>query len=100
VLEHSDFPYWIRFAHFINIIFIPMLIRSCIEILSSLPKLYWKDDAIPGTEWIKFTKKSSHKRQVMDIIRRRNYIKYNKYLSSILLRHFFFLLFYAYMNFF
>jgi DMSO/TMAO reductase YedYZ molybdopterin-dependent catalytic subunit/thiosulfate reductase cytochrome b subunit len=34
-----------------------MLIRSGIEILSSLPKLYWKDDATPGTEWIKFTKK-------------------------------------------
>ncbi len=57
VIESLDFPYWIRFAHFINIIFITMLIRSGIEILSSLPKLYWKDDAIPGTEWIKFTKK-------------------------------------------
>lgn len=34
-----------------------MLIRSSIEILSSLPKLYWKDIAISGTEWIKFTKK-------------------------------------------
>ena len=35
-----------------------MLTCSCIEILSSLPKLYWKDDGIPGTEWIKFTKKN------------------------------------------
>lgn len=60
VIEFSsatDFPYWIRFAHFINIIFITILIRSGIEILSSLPKLYWKDNALPGTEWIKFTKK-------------------------------------------
>ncbi|HET8792984.1 MAG TPA: molybdopterin-dependent oxidoreductase [Nitrososphaeraceae archaeon] len=57
VIEYTDFPYWIRFAHFINIIFITMLIRSGIEILSSLPKLYWKDDATPSTEWIKFTKK-------------------------------------------
>ncbi len=56
VIEYTDFPYWIRFAHFINIIFITMLIRNGIEILSSLPKLYWKDDAL-GTEWIKFTKK-------------------------------------------
>ena len=59
VIEYSDFPSWIRFAHFINIIFITMLIRSGIEILSSLPKLYWKDDATPGTEWIKFTKKKN-----------------------------------------
>jgi methionine sulfoxide reductase catalytic subunit len=57
VIEYSDFPFWIRFAHFINIIFITMLIRSGIEILSSLPKLYWNDHAQPGNEWIKFTKK-------------------------------------------
>jgi methionine sulfoxide reductase catalytic subunit len=33
------------------------LIRSGIEILSALPKLYLNDDAKPGSEWIKFTKK-------------------------------------------
>jgi hypothetical protein len=44
-------------AHFININFITMLIRSGIEILSSLPKLYWKDDSMPGAKVIKFTKK-------------------------------------------
>ncbi len=54
---HIDFPFWLRFAHFINLIFIILLIRSGIEILSALPKLYWHDDARPGKEWIKFTKK-------------------------------------------
>ncbi|MGN6348582.1 MAG: molybdopterin-dependent oxidoreductase [Candidatus Nitrosocosmicus sp.] len=53
----NDFPFWLRFAHFINLIFIVILIRSGIEILSALPKLYWNDDAVPGKEWIKFTKK-------------------------------------------
>jgi thiosulfate reductase cytochrome b subunit len=57
VVEYSDFPFWLRFAHFINVIFITLLIRSGIEILSALPKLYWNDNAKPGTEWIKFTKK-------------------------------------------
>jgi sulfoxide reductase catalytic subunit YedY len=57
VVGFDDFPFWLRFAHFINIIFITLLIRSGIEILSSLPKLYWNDNARPGTEWIKFTKK-------------------------------------------
>jgi thiosulfate reductase cytochrome b subunit len=57
VVEYSDFPFWLRFAHFINVIFITLLIRSGIEILSALPKLYWNDNARPGTEWIKFTKK-------------------------------------------
>lgn len=53
----DDFPFWLRFAHFINIIFITLLIRSGIEILSAMPKLYWSDHSIPGSEWIRFTRK-------------------------------------------
>lgn len=53
----DDFPFWLRFAHFINIIFITLLIRSGIEILSAMPKLYWNDHAKPGSEWVKFTRK-------------------------------------------
>lgn len=56
-MSFEDFPAWLRWAHFINVIFITLLIRSGIEILSALPKLYWKNNATPGTEWIKFTKK-------------------------------------------
>jgi methionine sulfoxide reductase catalytic subunit len=56
-IENIDFPFWIRFAHFINLIFLTLLIRSGIEIFSALPKLYFNDDAKPGTEWIKFTRK-------------------------------------------
>jgi methionine sulfoxide reductase catalytic subunit len=52
-----DFPFWLRFAHFINLIFIILLIRSGIEILSALPKLYHNDHARPGSEWIKFSRK-------------------------------------------
>jgi methionine sulfoxide reductase catalytic subunit len=57
----DDFPFWLRYAHFINVIFITLLIRSGIEILSALPKLYWNDHAKPGTEWIKFTRKQMPK---------------------------------------
>jgi sulfoxide reductase catalytic subunit YedY len=57
----DDFPFWLRFAHFINIVFITLLIRSGIEILSALPKLYFNDHAKPGSEWIKFTKKKMPK---------------------------------------
>jgi methionine sulfoxide reductase catalytic subunit len=60
----DDFPFWIRFAHFINIIFITLLIRSGIEILSALPKMYWHDDCRPGTEWIKFTKKKMPENEI------------------------------------
>jgi methionine sulfoxide reductase catalytic subunit len=61
VIESTDFPFWLRYAHFINVIFITLLIRSGIEILAALPKLYWKDHALPGTEWIKFTKRKTPK---------------------------------------
>jgi methionine sulfoxide reductase catalytic subunit len=56
-MDYYDFPFWIRFGHFINVIFITLLIRSGIEIFSALPKLYWSDDAKPGTEWLKLSKK-------------------------------------------
>lgn len=60
----DDFPFWLRFAHFINIIFITLLIRSGIEILSAMPKLYWNDHARPGTEWLKFTRKKIPKDRI------------------------------------
>jgi DMSO/TMAO reductase YedYZ molybdopterin-dependent catalytic subunit/thiosulfate reductase cytochrome b subunit len=60
-IDNIDFPFWLRFAHFINLIFITLLIRSGIEILSALPKLYFNDDAKPGSEWIKFTRKKMPK---------------------------------------
>jgi sulfoxide reductase catalytic subunit YedY len=56
-IDSIDFPFWLRFAHFINLIFITLLIRSGIEILSALPKLYFNEDAKLGSEWIKFTRK-------------------------------------------
>jgi methionine sulfoxide reductase catalytic subunit len=56
-LEMMDFPLWLRISHLINAIFIVLIIRSGIEILSAHPKLYLKDSALNGTEWAEFTKK-------------------------------------------
>ncbi len=52
-----DFPVWLRAAHLINVIFIILIIRSGIEILSAHPKLYINDNSVDGKQWIKFTKK-------------------------------------------
>lgn len=52
-----DFPLWLRATHFLNLLFISLLVRSGIEILSAHPKLYWNDDCTPGTEWLRFTRK-------------------------------------------
>ena len=51
------FPLWIRLTHFFALLFTTLLIRSGIEIIGAHPKLYWRDDALPGTEWIRFTRK-------------------------------------------
>src|SRR3546814_6141969 len=46
----NDFPFWLRAQHLLNFILIGMLLRSGIEILSSLPRLWWRQDCAPGTE--------------------------------------------------
>lgn len=47
----ADFPAWLRLTHLFNILFITLMMRSGVQILFSLPKLYWSDDALPGSEW-------------------------------------------------
>jgi sulfoxide reductase catalytic subunit YedY len=51
------FPGWLRLTHFINLLFIGLLIRSGIQILGAHPRLYWRDDCHPGKAWITFTRK-------------------------------------------
>jgi sulfoxide reductase catalytic subunit YedY len=55
------FPMWIRLTHSFNFVFMALLIRSGIEILGAHPKLYWSEDALLGTECLKFTKKKMPK---------------------------------------
>jgi sulfoxide reductase catalytic subunit YedY len=57
VLGDLGFPIWLRIDHWINFIFMGLLIRSGIQILGSYPRLYWNEHSQPGTEWAKFTKK-------------------------------------------
>jgi DMSO/TMAO reductase YedYZ molybdopterin-dependent catalytic subunit/thiosulfate reductase cytochrome b subunit len=53
---HLGFPLWLRLCHFLNFLWITLLIRSGIQILADHPMLYFNDDCTPGTEWIKFSK--------------------------------------------
>lgn len=52
-----DFPAWLRAMHLMNFVLIGILLRSGWEILSSLPRLWWRNDCAPGTEWLRFTKR-------------------------------------------
>lgn len=49
--------HWLTLTHFFNFLFLTLLVRSGIQILSNHPRLYWNDNCTPGSEWIKFTKK-------------------------------------------
>jgi methionine sulfoxide reductase catalytic subunit len=51
----QGFPLWIGITHYINLIFIILLIRSGLQILVDHPWLYWNVHCTPGTEWIRFT---------------------------------------------
>jgi sulfoxide reductase catalytic subunit YedY len=52
-----DFPLWLRATHFFNLLFLSLLVRSGLEILSAHPKFYWSDECLPGSEWLRFTHK-------------------------------------------
>lgn len=53
-----DYPVWLRVEHWVNVLFVTLLIRSGIEILATHPKLYRRNDSRPGTEWARFTRKT------------------------------------------
>ena len=53
-----DYPAWLRIEHWVNVLFLTLLIRSGIEIVATHPKLYRGNDSRPGTEWARFTRKT------------------------------------------
>ena len=52
----TGFPAWLRVQHFLNLLFMAFIIRAGIQILADHPRLYWKRDCTPGTEWFRFQK--------------------------------------------
>lgn len=64
VIASGAFPWWLRLSHFINLLFIGLLIRSGIQILAAHPRLYWNDGCRPGSNWLNITRKKIPKGQV------------------------------------
>ena len=56
IIASLEFPLWLRASHYLNLLFIGLLMRSGIQILGAHPRLYWNDGCKPGSEWIKFTR--------------------------------------------
>jgi DMSO/TMAO reductase YedYZ molybdopterin-dependent catalytic subunit/thiosulfate reductase cytochrome b subunit len=49
------FPPWLRATHYVNLLFLVLLVRSGLQILVDHPRLYWNVHCTPGTEWARFT---------------------------------------------
>jgi thiosulfate reductase cytochrome b subunit len=52
--DYSGHPAWLRWQHFLNLLFMTLIIRAGIQILADHPRLYWNRDCTPGTEWFRF----------------------------------------------
>ena len=53
--EPHGFPAWLRITHYVNLLFLVLLIRSGVQILMDHPRLYWNVHCTPGTEWLRLT---------------------------------------------
>jgi thiosulfate reductase cytochrome b subunit len=49
------FPAWLRLTHYVNLLFMVLLVRSGLQILADHPRLYWNLHCTPGSEWARFT---------------------------------------------
>jgi DMSO/TMAO reductase YedYZ molybdopterin-dependent catalytic subunit/thiosulfate reductase cytochrome b subunit len=54
-IEPHGFPAWVRVTHYINFLFLVLLVRSGLQILADHPRLYWNVHCTPGSEWVRFT---------------------------------------------
>jgi DMSO/TMAO reductase YedYZ molybdopterin-dependent catalytic subunit/thiosulfate reductase cytochrome b subunit len=52
----TGFPAWLRLMHFFNLFLMTFIVRAGVQILADHPRLYWKRDCTPGTEWFRFQK--------------------------------------------
>ncbi len=50
----TGFPWWLQLQHFLNMFFMLFIIRAGIQILADHPRLYWRRDCTPGSDWFRF----------------------------------------------
>ncbi|MCW4458897.1 cytochrome b/b6 domain-containing protein [Microbacterium sp. MPKO10] len=51
--EPQGFPWWLRWQHFLNIVFLLPIMRSGLQILAGRPRLFWRLGQRPGSEWLR-----------------------------------------------
>ncbi len=50
----QGFPEWLRWQHYLNLMFFVLIARAGIQILADHPRLYWNRHCTPGSEWFRF----------------------------------------------
>jgi len=55
VVGAHGFPAWLRMTHYVNFLFLILLIRSGLQILADHARLYWNVHCTPNTEWLRLT---------------------------------------------
>jgi DMSO/TMAO reductase YedYZ molybdopterin-dependent catalytic subunit/thiosulfate reductase cytochrome b subunit len=51
----TGFPAWVRLSHWVNFLFLTLIVRSGLSILVDHPRLYFNDGCAPETQWVRFT---------------------------------------------
>lgn len=51
----AGFASWVRMSHWVNFLFLSLIIRSGLSILVDHPRLYFNDGCALGSEWVRFT---------------------------------------------
>jgi sulfoxide reductase catalytic subunit YedY len=49
----SGFPWWLRWQHFFDLLFMMFIIRAGVQILADHPRLYLNAGSKPDTEWLR-----------------------------------------------
>jgi methionine sulfoxide reductase catalytic subunit len=52
----SGFPWWLQVQHFANMLFMLFIIRAGVQLLANHPRLHWRRDCTPGSDWFRFQK--------------------------------------------
>lgn len=54
--QPQGFPWWLRWQHFLNVLFLVPIVRSGLQIWAGRPRLYWRKPGTPGQEWLRIQK--------------------------------------------
>jgi methionine sulfoxide reductase catalytic subunit len=49
----QGFPWWLRWQHLLNAIFLVPIVRAGLQIWAGRPRAYWRTPATPGADWVR-----------------------------------------------